>query len=316
MASQGTPASYGEPVHDQTLTDEGDRQGGDLGLYTYYFRAIGWGNFVGMAISLLVFSVFQRLPTLWVLWWTEAEKRHPGKDTDMYAGVYGVFGAICVLSFPVAIYLLFQHGIPRSSNQLHASLLKAVMDAPYWSFTATDTGEIVTKFYLRTSRQIRLLDLEAKAPLYSHFIEVLKGITTIRAFGWQQVSSAENAALLDTSQRPFYLMYSVQRWLNLVLDLLVAAIATIIVVLSTQLSDSSAGALGVSLLNIFSFSQDLTYLVRTWTEMETPLGAISRVKTFETMTPSEHTHGERVEPNPDWPSNGRVELKSLSSFYK
>jgi len=31
---------------------------------------------------------------------------------------------------------------------------------------------------------MRLLDLEAKSPLYSHFIESLAGLVTIRAFGW------------------------------------------------------------------------------------------------------------------------------------
>lgn len=290
----------------------------------------------------------------------------------MYAGIYGLFCAISVMSFSVAIYLLFGRGIPRSSNQLHARLLNAVMNAPYWFFVATDSGEIVTKFsqdmslvslalpfafidtlfnfgvcivgailislaskwsammlpvlmgilyvlqkfYLRTSRQIRLLDLEAKAPLYSHFLETLQGIITIKAFDWQRASSTENATLLDESQRPFYMMYSVQRWLNLVLDLLVAGIATIIVILATHLSDSSSGALGVSLLNILSFSQDLTYLVRTWTDLETSLGAIARLKTFETTTPSEHDRGEKVEPPAEWPPSGKIELNSVSSCYK
>jgi hypothetical protein len=40
------------------------------------------------------------------------------------------------------------------------------------------------KYYLRTSRQMRLLDLEAKSPLYSHFLESLTGLVEIRAFGW------------------------------------------------------------------------------------------------------------------------------------
>ncbi|KAJ5908187.1 ABC transporter [Penicillium taxi] len=44
------------------------------------------------------------------------------------------------------------------------------------------------RFYLHTSRQIRHLDLEAKSPLFSSFLETSKGITTIRAFGWQERS--------------------------------------------------------------------------------------------------------------------------------
>ena len=40
---------------------------------------------------------------------------------------------------------------------------------------------LVQWFYLRTSRQLRLLDIEAKAPLYSLFEESLSGLATIRA---------------------------------------------------------------------------------------------------------------------------------------
>ncbi|KAI8306537.1 ABC transporter atnG [Colletotrichum sp. SAR11_59] len=41
------------------------------------------------------------------------------------------------------------------------------------------------RFYLQTSRQIRLLGIEAKAPLYTCFSESVAGSVTIRAFGWQ-----------------------------------------------------------------------------------------------------------------------------------
>lgn len=85
------------------------------------------------------------------------------------------------------------------------------------------------KFYLRTSRQLRFLDLEAKSPLFTHFTETLQGLATIRAFGWQQASHEQNLRLLDFSQKPYYLLYCIQRWLNLVLDLMVAVIAIILV---------------------------------------------------------------------------------------
>lgn len=44
----------------------------------------------------------------------------------------------------------------------------------------------IQKVYLQTSRQVRLIDLEAKAPLYSQFAESLSGLPTIRAFGWTE----------------------------------------------------------------------------------------------------------------------------------
>lgn len=85
------------------------------------------------------------------------------------------------------------------------------------------------KFYLRTSRQIRHLDLEAKSPLYTHFTETLNGIVTIRAFGWQRGFLDEQLRLLDVSQKPYYLLFCIQRWLAVVLDLFVAVIATVLV---------------------------------------------------------------------------------------
>lgn len=107
--------------------------------------------------------------------------------------------------------------------------------------------------YLRTSRQLRILDLEGRSPLYSSFLETTAGISTIRAFGWESRFRAKNNHLLDLSQRPHYLMYCSQRWLNLVLDLIAGAQAVLVVGLAVGLRRStSPGLLGVSLNSILS----------------------------------------------------------------
>lgn len=120
--------------------------------------------------------------------------------------------------------------------------------------------------YLRTSRQLRLLDLEARGPLYSHFMETLSGLVTIRAFGRERDFREENHKHLDFSQRPYYLLYCIQRWLNLVLDLIVGAEAVLVVGLAVWLrSSTSVGLLGVSLNNVLSeFTQSC--ISATWVE--------------------------------------------------
>lgn len=106
-------------------------------------------------------------------------------------------------------------------------------------------------FYLRTSRQLQILDLEARSPLYSHFLETADGLTTIRAFGLGSDYERANIRHVDHSQRPYYLLYCIQRWLNLVLDLIVAAMAILVVGLAIKLRGSiSPGLLGISLNNI------------------------------------------------------------------
>ena len=175
---------------------------------------------------------------------------------------------------------------------------------------------LVQWFYLRTSRQLRLLDIEAKAPLYSLFEESLSGLATIRAFGWQSSLEAKNRTLLDRSQRPFYLLFAVQRWLTLVLDLIVAAVAVMLVVLVTQLRGTvSAGGVGLALLGVIQFSQNIKLLVTYWTMLETHIGSVARIRTFTETTASEDQPGEKRLPPPDWPAAGAIEIKNLTASY-
>ncbi|TQB72810.1 hypothetical protein MPDQ_006453 [Monascus purpureus] len=175
----------------------------------------------------------------------------------------------------------------------------------------------VQKFYLKTSRQLRLLDLEVKSPLYSNFIETLNGLVTIRAFGWSAQLQELNTKLLDESQKPVYLLYCVQRWLTLVMDMLVACLAIVLIILTVFLKGStSGGAIGVALVNIMTFNQGLTNMIKWYTSLETALGAISRVKKFESETMSE----ERTTPtlgvvDQKWPRSGAIEFQNVSASY-
>ena len=176
------------------------------------------------------------------------------------------------------------------------------------------------RFYLRTSRQMRLLDIEFKSPLYSHFLETLSGLQSIRAFKWEANWGKRGRELLDRSQRPFYLLYCIQRWLELSLDTMVAVCAIIVITLATQIKDRSpavGGALGVALVNLLMLSGALSYLIRAWTEMETSISAVMRIRDFEASTPSERdTLEEFVQIPTEWPQDGLIEFNSFDASYE
>jgi len=112
---------------------------------------------------------------------------------------------------------------------------------------------LVQRFYLRTSRQIRFIDLETKAPLYTHFIESMSGLATIRGFGWEKDFEDQNRTLLQASQRPFFILATIQRWLTLVLNLIVAALAVVLAIMAVELRDKiNPGLLGLALVNVVS----------------------------------------------------------------
>lgn len=177
---------------------------------------------------------------------------------------------------------------------------------------------LLQRYYLRTSRQVRLLDIEAKAPLFKHFIETCSGVTTIRALGWLPAFHERLRKILDLSQAPFYMLFCVQQWLVLVLDLTVGALAVVIIMIAMLSSSSiSAGSLGISLTLILRFNTLLSQTIQAWTKLETSIGAVARVQTYVRDTPSEDTGGMGNEgvPEPDWPSQGAVNFENIVAYY-
>ncbi|RDW69795.1 hypothetical protein BP6252_08815 [Coleophoma cylindrospora] len=213
-------------------------------------------------------------------------------------------------------------GVLATISNLVASLAEAALVATGSSYMALTIPFLLLtlynlqKRYLQISRQLRFLDLEMRSPIYSHFLETLSGLSTIRAFGWEQESKEINIKVVEDSQKPYYLLFCIQRWLELVLNLIVAAMAVIVVALAMNLrASTSPGLLGVSLNNILSFNSTLSMFVNGWTVLETSLGAIARLQNFEATTPVEETGREDIIPDDNWPSKGRIEFKDVSASY-
>ncbi|KAK8091117.1 multidrug resistance protein [Apiospora phragmitis] len=277
----------------------------------------------------------------WIQWYTD----DPAPRVLIFTGVYVMLVVVVSLSQGAMIWKIMISIVPQSGAVLHQILLRTVMHAPMRFFSTTDSGLIlnrfsqdmtlvdvvlptvsfgtflsliqclaqlifitlgssymaicipvlisvlylVQKFYLRTSRQLRFLDLEAKSPLFTHFTETMEGLASIRAFKW---------------------------WLNLVLYLTVAAMATILVALALSLrATTSRGSLGVALTAILSFSQGLQSMLVSWTQMETSLGAVARTKSLEALVSPEEANDKVQSPPADWPREGRIEFRNISASY-
>ncbi|KAJ5484697.1 ABC multidrug transporter [Penicillium diatomitis] len=170
------------------------------------------------------------------------------------------------------------------------------------------------RLYIRTSRQLRFFDIEAKAPLYTEFIELLDGLSVVRAFNMQDAFQQRLAVALDTSQKPFYLLFCAQRWLGLVLNLVNLGLALILVGVTTATRGISGGFLGVALINLMNFGPSLADLVNVWSTLETSLAAVERVKYFTEETPAESTEAP-VQLNSRWPQAGTIQFQDVSLRY-
>ncbi|OBT87528.1 hypothetical protein VE02_03750 [Pseudogymnoascus sp. 03VT05] len=275
-----------------------NRRTGDLTIYKYYWNSIGLKKGLIYLALYVGYVFFYKFPQVWLQFWTEANERSSGVNPKLYLGIYGLLTGLTVMC------CIAEAALISSGAGLVAVTIPPTVVILY----------VLQKFYLRTSRQLRFLDLEAKAPLYTQFTETLDGLHTIRAFGWEGAYQERNADLLNTSQKPYYHMYCIQRWLNLILDLLVAGVAVILVAIATQGRwVTSSGAIGVALNNVLGFNMSLSGLINSWTTLETSLGAISRLKNFEQETGNENQPCEVGEPPGDWPSKGAIVFENVTS---
>lgn len=175
---------------------------------------------------------------------------------------------------------------------------------------------LLQRVYLRTSRRLRVLELERKAPLFGNFISTYAGLLTIRAFSWTAAAEKENMALLDNAQRPYYLLFCAQRWLTLVLDLLTAGLATLLMGLAVALRHSiDPGLLGVALVSVTSIGSILAELIKNWANLETSLGAVTRIRNYVDNTPAEADGEAPADLPADWPAAGQVVFDHVSASY-
>ena len=101
------------------------------------------------------------------------------------------------------------------------------------------------------------------------------------------------------------------------MDCLAAGFVLLLIGLIIGLKDKiSAGFAGVALSSVMSLSDMLTDIIMVWTEFETSLTSVERVRDFETETPVEALPTEIVTPPGSWPDQGHVEFRNLAATYK
>lgn len=176
---------------------------------------------------------------------------------------------------------------------------------------------LIQHVYLRTSKQLRHLDLQSKAGLQAKTSDTYAGLATIRAHGWQSMMLAELRERLDRTQEPNYLLLVVQTWLRLVLSLVVAGLSVVVVgVAVATRRGGGGGVIGVAFLNLVTLGTGLTNLISSWTSLETSLGAIARIEAFERDTPADPKAAAPVEVvSATWPERGDLRFENLHASY-
>ncbi|GKZ80048.1 hypothetical protein AnigIFM56816_004263 [Aspergillus niger] len=172
---------------------------------------------------------------------------------------------------------------------------------------------VLQRFYLRTSKQLRLMDIESKAPLSGFVNDTISGLLTVRAFGRIDEFQCQARQLLQTSQAANYMLLSIQVWLKMILDFIVMILAVAVTGLAVGLrSQRSVGFLGLALVNLISLSSTIRYVMTFWVDLETSIGAAARIRQFNISMTPEDDPSNRPEHKAGF-ANGNVAFQDVSA---
>ncbi|KAJ3100111.1 hypothetical protein HDU97_002493 [Phlyctochytrium planicorne] len=140
---------------------------------------------------------------------------------------------------------------------------------------------LIGKRYLKVSIELRRLESITRSPIYALFSETLNGVSTIRAYSAEGRLIKENLGLIDCSNRAFYYIWGISRWLNVRLSTISAVLLLVCGVSIALAGDRiDAGLVGIALTWAIRVSEFLKTAVRNFSAMEMSIQTVERVREY------------------------------------
>ncbi|KAF9968871.1 hypothetical protein BGZ70_000015 [Mortierella alpina] len=292
-------------------------------VYKIYAKAASYKWSIAVVILFVTAQAVQIGTNLWLKHW--ASVAGTGEDVGMFLGVYGALIFVFMLLNVGSSYVAMVLAAIRASTRLHDRLLTTMMRLPMSFFDTTPLGRMefhqrprlwLIPYYIRSSRALKRIDSVSKSPIYQHFSETLTGVSTIRALGASDRFIADNAAKADIAANAMFSWVVSNRWLQIRLEALGAFIvlaAALFAVLGRE--TLSSGNVGLALSYALSVTVDITWLVRSYCDLQNQLVAVERVDEYACKNPEAPAETDVQLPE-NWPQAGRVEFRNYSTRYR
>ncbi|GBG71636.1 hypothetical protein CBR_g9052 [Chara braunii] len=174
----------------------------------------------------------------------------------------------------------------------------------------------IEAYYLHASRELKRLDALLHSPIFSHFAETIRGLSTIRAFCKQEAFVQLNYSQVNDSSRAYLASISVNRWLGVRLELIGAALVSSVAFISFLGLGTGAGAVGLALTSALSISNVMNWMVRVSAEMETSMNSVERILEYTSLETEAPAIVPENRPPHDWPQRGTIEAVDVWVRYR
>lgn len=135
----------------------------------------------------------------------------------------------------------------------------------------------VLRIYVATSREVKRVDSVQNSPIFSHFNEIITGITTVRAFGASLQGANKNEELVNKSTRAHWPSTVLNRWLSVQLEMVGNVVIFVTALLTCAVGARGAGMAGLALASAVNLTGLLNWVVRCVSDVEVDMNAVERI---------------------------------------
>jgi len=170
--------------------------------------------------------------------------------------------------------------------------------------------------YIASSRELKRLDSLAFSPIFSHFSESLHGLPTIRAFKKSALFLAKNTNNIDNSNRAYWPIQCVNRWLSVRLELMGALISFATTLAVAVVLPANPGLAGLAITSALNLTGIMNWAVRQMTELEVNMNSVERMVEYNRYDEEAPAVISEHRPPPGWPAQGAIEARNLVVKYR
>ncbi|GFS09919.1 multidrug resistance-associated protein 1 [Elysia marginata] len=173
------------------------------------------------------------------------------------------------------------------------------------------------RYFVTTSRQLKRLSSKTRSPIFNHFTESLTGASVIRAFGEQRRFELESEAKVDLNTGFRFYNNSVNRWLGVRLETLGNVVILLAAGIAVATRDQiSGGIMGLSITYALNITENLNWLVRMTSDLETQIVSVERIVEYTQIESEADWDNPVVKSSPGWPKQGGIKMDKLCLRYR
>ncbi|KAL0088903.1 ABC transporter type 1, transmembrane domain-containing protein [Phycomyces blakesleeanus] len=184
------------------------------------------------------------------------------------------------------------------------------------SFFAALLYLYIGMIYIRASGELKKLNTDTRPAIVCLYADTLAGLSTIRAYREQRGMMRKMFQRLDENMRPFYTLWTTNRWLFVRVEVLGALISLFISVLLIYKRDTvDAGSAGIALTFATSLLEYVYWLMRQSTTVDMHFEAVERINEYLDMPQEPPGVVEGSRPPAAWPATAAINVRDLMVSY-